>query len=120
MKPKSARISGLATAFAACFCLTATAQITFHTANDGGNWGTASNWTPATVPDAIDAEAIVNGAGPSGTAPATLALDVLLDGNYMIGKLTRSVADGRPATFPTGPTGNDPTKGLTLNDRKFN
>lgn len=114
MKPKSTRISGLATAFTACFCLTATAQITFNTANDGGNWGTASNWTPAAVPDAIDAEAIVNGAGPSGTAPATLALDVLLDGNYTIGKLTRTVADGRPATFPTGPTANDSTKGLTL------
>lgn len=113
MKPKSTRISGLATAFTACFCLTATAQITFKIASDGGTWGSASNWDPETVPNAIDAEAIVNGVGPSGTAPATTAMDVLLDGNYIIGKLTRSVA-GAAATFPTTPVANDPAKGLTL------
>lgn len=89
------------------------AQSTFNTANDGGTWGTASNWTPAVVPNATDAEAIVNGTGPSGIEPATLALDVLLDGSYTIGKLTRSVA-GAAATFPTSPTTYDPTKGLTL------
>lgn len=112
MKPKFSRSSGLTAAFTACICLTAHAQ-TFNPANDGGTWGTNSNWTPATVPNAIGAEAIVNGAGPSGTSPATTAMDVLLDGNYTIGKLTRSVA-GAAATFPTAPTANDPTKGLTL------
>ena len=112
MKPKFSRSSGLTAAFTACICLTVNAQ-TFNPANDGGTWGTASNWTPDTVPNAVDAEAIVNGIGPSGTAPATLALDVFLDENYTIGKLTRSVA-GAAATFPTSPTANDPTKGLTL------
>ncbi|MEY4242578.1 MAG: Hemolysin, chromosomal [Verrucomicrobiota bacterium] len=113
MKPKFSRTTGLTAAFTACFCLTAAAQITFNTANDGGTWGNSSNWTPATVPNATDAEAIVNGVGPSGTSPATTAMDVLLDGNYIIGKLKRSVA-GAAATFPTTPVANDPTKGLTL------
>jgi autotransporter-associated beta strand protein len=112
MKPKFKRFA-LAASVPLVFATYTQAQ-TFNTANDAGNWGTASNWTPATVPNAIDAEAIVNGAGPSGTAPATLALDVLLDGNYTIGKLTRSVTGGQAATFPTTPTSNDPTKGLTL------
>jgi autotransporter-associated beta strand protein len=88
---------------------------TFNNATaDGLAWGVAGNWTPATVPNAIDAEAILDGAGPSGTAPASLALDVLLDGNYTIGKFTRSVTGGQPATFPTTPVGGDATKGLTL------
>ena len=92
----------------------ALAQSTFNTASDGGTWGTPANWTPAGVPNAAGAEAIVNGAGPSGVAPATTALDVLLDGNYTIGKLTRSVTASVAATFPTSPASMDATKGLTL------
>jgi fibronectin-binding autotransporter adhesin len=89
---------------------------TFKTASDGGNWGTATNWTPETVPNAVDAEAILNGAGPSNTAPATSALDVLTDGVFTIGKLTRSVNASVAGTIltGTGAASMDPTKGLTL------
>lgn len=90
------------------------AQSTFNTANDGGNWGTASNWTPATVPNAVDAQAIVNGAGPSNVAPATSALDVRLDGVYTIGTLTRTNAAAVAATFPTTAPDFDVTKGITF------
>lgn len=94
------------------------AQSTFLNSADGGNWGDPANWT-AGVPDVIGAQAIVNGTGPSGTAPATWALDVVLDDVYTIGKLTRTANTGpdataRPATFPTGPDGMDPAKGLLL------
>jgi autotransporter-associated beta strand protein len=108
MKPKFTRLA-LAASLPLVFATYTQAQ-TFNPANDGGTWGTAGNWSPAVVPNAIDAEAIVNGAG----VPATAALDVLLDGNDTIGKLTRSLTSGVAATFPTTPTSNDPTKGLTL------
>lgn len=112
MKPRFTRLA-LSTSLPLVFATYTQAQ-TFNPANDGGTWGSASNWSPATVPNAVDAESILNGAGPSGTSPATLALDVLLDGNYTIGKLTRSATGSQPATLPTSPTANDPTKGLTL------
>jgi autotransporter-associated beta strand protein len=112
MKPKSR--FALTAALPLALLTQTQAQITFNTANDGGNWGTAGNWTPAAVPNAVDAEAIVNGAGPSGTAPATTALDVVLDGNFTIGRLTRSVNAGVAATFPTTAPAFDVTKGLTL------
>lgn len=108
MKPKFTRL-GLAASLPLVFATYTQAQ-TFNTANDGGNWGTAGNWTPASVPNAIDAEAIVNGAG----VPATAALDVFLDGNFTVGKLTRSATTGVAATFPTTAPGFDVTKGLTL------
>lgn len=96
------------------------AQSTYNNSTaDGGNWGTAANWTPSTVPNAIGAEAICNGTGPSSTSPATGALDVQLDGNYTIGKLTRTantlpLAGAQAVTFPTTPASMDSTKGLTL------
>lgn len=97
------------------------AQSTFLNATkDGGTWGDPTCWdTNPTVPNGIDAEAITNGTGPSNIAPATGALDVLLDGVYTIGKLTRTSNTGpdttaRAATFPTTPTTYDPTKGLNL------
>jgi autotransporter-associated beta strand protein len=113
MKPKFTRLA-LAASLPLVFATYTQAQTYNNATADGGTWGTPGNWTPATVPDAINAEAILNGAGPSGTAPATLALDVLLDGNFMIGKFTRNVSGGQAATFPTTPTTNDATKGLTL------
>jgi autotransporter-associated beta strand protein len=112
MKPKITRLA-LTASLPLAFASHAQAQ-TFNPANDGGTWGTAVNWAPASVPNAVDAEAILNGAGPSATAPATLALDVLLDGNYTLGKFIRSVPGGVAATFPTSPTTNDSSKGLTL------
>lgn len=85
------------------------AQSTFLNSADGGNWGTGANWnTNPVIPNAIDAEAIVNGAGVSGS------LDVQLDGIFTIGKLTRTTDGGVAATFPTTPTTMDATKGLTL------
>ena len=112
MKPKF-RLA-FAVAMPLAFSTYTQAQTYNNSTADGLSWGTAGNWTPATVPNAVDAEAILNGAGPSGTAPATLALDVLLNGNYTIGKFTRSSTSGQAATFPTTPTGFDGTKGLTL------
>lgn len=93
-------------------------QSAFLNSADGGNWGNPANWA-AGVPDAIGAQAIVNGTGPSGAAPATWALDVVLDDIYTIGKLTRTANTGpdataRAATFPTGPGAMDPAKGLLL------
>ncbi len=112
MKPRFSLLFTIALPFA--FATYTQAQTFNNSTADGLPWGTAGNWTPATVPNAEDAEAIVNGAGPSGTSPATLALDVLMDGNYTIGKLTRTDNGGQPATFPTTPTTGDVTKGLTL------
>jgi len=113
MKPRFACVA-TAASMTLIFASYTQAQTYNNSTADGLSWGTAGNWTPATVPNAIDAEAILNGAGPSGTAPATLALDVLLNGNFTIGKFTRSVNGGQAATFPTTPTGFDATKGLTL------
>lgn len=96
------------------------AQSTYNNSTgDGSTWGLSTNWTPNTVPNATDAEAICNGTGPSTTLPATGALDILIDGNYTVGKLTRStntlpLASAQAATFPTSPTSMDATKGLTL------
>ncbi len=38
-----------------------------------GDWGTAGNWSPAAVPDGVDASALL---GPVITAPRTITLDV--------------------------------------------
>jgi autotransporter-associated beta strand protein len=113
MKPKFVRLA-FAVAMPLASAAYTQAQTYKNSTADGLSWGTAANWTPATVPNAVDAEAILNGAGPSGTAPATLALDVLLDGNYTIGKFTRNTTGSQAATFSTTPTGSDVTKGLTL------
>jgi autotransporter-associated beta strand protein len=114
MKPKFTRLCSLASLATICLGSYASAQSTFDPAKDGGTWGTPVNWSNGTVPNAIDAEAIVNGAGPSGTSPATTALDVMLDNVYIVGKLTRSNSGSVAATFPTTPTAMDATKGLTL------
>jgi autotransporter-associated beta strand protein len=113
MKPKISRINGLTIVFTTCFGIHTNAQ-TFDPTKDGGTWGNASNWIPASVPNQIGAEAVINGAGPSSVLPATAALDVLLDGNYTVGRLSRTSDGSQSATFSTTPTTNDPTKGLTL------
>src|SRR5262245_7978496 len=41
--------------------------------NANGNWGTAGNWTPTTVPNAIDATATL---GTVITVPRTVTLDI--------------------------------------------
>jgi autotransporter-associated beta strand protein len=115
MKPKFKQLRSLAAFATISFTSQAHAQ-SFLNANDGGTWGTASNWDPASVPNAIDAAAVINGAGPSNIAPATSALDVVLDANYTIGSLTRSTSASVAATLLTGSGASsfDPTKGLTF------
>ena len=113
MKPKFVRLAFVVAMPLASIASTQ-AQTYKNSTADGLSWGTAANWNPATVPNAVDAEAILNGAGPSSTSPATLALDVLLDGKYTIGKLTRNTTGSQAATFPTTAPNFDATKGLTL------
>jgi hypothetical protein len=57
----------------------------------GGAWGDAANWSPATVPDGIDA--IANLANNI-TGDATVALDSPPAGNRTVGTLNLGDADG--------------------------
>ena len=41
--------------------------------NADGDWGTAANWSPASVPNGVDAPAVL---APVITAPRTITLDV--------------------------------------------
>ena len=51
-----------------------------------GDWGTAANWNPMSVPNASDAAAVINVSGGSGYA-------VALDGDYTVDTLTLGSAD---------------------------
>src|SRR4029077_534252 len=93
--------------------------------NANGNWGTAANWTPTTVPNAIDASATL---GNIITVPRTVTLDVPvtigtlnLSGSnaYTVSganALTFDVSAGTAALNVTGTASPTISTGIVLND----
>lgn len=57
---------------------------TFWNVDADGSWGTAGDWTPATIPDAVGAFAGFGGGGTAITAPRT----VTVDGSFTAGTLS--------------------------------
>jgi autotransporter-associated beta strand protein len=97
----------------------------------GGSWNTAANWNPATIPNAIDASAIFNGAATGSNPAQTGSRTVTLDGTKTVGSIlfnndlsnftnTVSTGTGGPLVFDAAGAGpaaiNVPAAGGTGNN----
>ncbi len=93
--------------------------------NANGNWGTAGNWTPTTVPNAIDATASL---GTIITAPRTVTLDIPVTIGTLnlsgaqaytvsgVNSLTFDVSSGGAALNVTGAAAHTIATAVALND----
>src|SRR6478752_3529787 len=85
------------------------ATITTWNLAGGGSWGTAANWNPATVPNAVDDSATFNNAATGSNPAQTANRTVTLDGSKTVGTLvfnnTAAAANTFTNTVSTGTGG---------------